>query len=158
MKFPKIESIRKAILKAIEVNDTEAAQELIELWASKIKLESEECLIFYYTKLQVLLKCYDQTKDANARVKYLHDAIETGNKLFALNDMAGFPMDDEVQIMWYTLVDLSAQFVAYYLEEAYDENYECDDCVESDFDNSCGILSEAIWARIGKVNFPKFKA
>ena len=140
------------------MNDIEAALELIEFWESKIKMEMDESVIFYHTKLQVLLKCYDQLEDANARVKYLHDAIETGNKLFALNEMTGFPMDDEVQIMWYTLVDLSAQFVAYYLEEAYDENYEGDDCEESDFDNSFGILSEAIWARIGKVNLPKFKA
>lgn len=87
MKFLSTESIKKAILKAIEVNDSEAALELIELWESKIKLEGDECLIFYQTKLQVLLKCYDQTKDANARVEYLHDAIETGNKFFSLNEI-----------------------------------------------------------------------
>ena len=155
MKSSKMESIRKAILKAIEVNDTEAALELIELWESKIKPQREECLIFYHTKLQALLKCYDQTKDANARVKYLHDAIETGNRFFALNEMEGFPMDEEVEIMWWTLVDLSAGFISHSLEEASDEN---DDCEESEIDNSYWVFSEAIQSAIGKVNRPKFKA
>ncbi|MDE7432126.1 MAG: hypothetical protein K2N34_09475 [Lachnospiraceae bacterium] len=157
MKSTNKKSISASILKAIEVDDTEAAQELMELWDSKIQLGIQASLKYYYTKLQVLLKCYEQTKDLNAKVRYLHDSIETGNKFFAMNEADGFPMDSEVRIMWFTLVDLSAEFITYCLEGTYDEESEYEDCEEESIEGSYRILSEAIWARIGKIDMPNFK-
>lgn len=157
---PKTESIQDAIRKAINTNDKDAALELIDYWQSKIPQDSDEWLIFYYTKLQVLTKCYDETEDYNAKMAFLHDAIEIGNKFFALNEEKGFPMDAEVQKMWFVLVDLSAEFVANYSQEEYDEeDSECEECEDEfeDEDYSTNIFTEAIHAGIGKINMPNLK-
>lgn len=159
MNISKTESIRNAVMKAIDNNDTESALELVEHWDSKFPLEEEGRSIFYFTKLQALLKCYKLTEDSNEKVECLRRAIETGNKFFASNEKEGFPMDSEVQQMWFELIDISAELVAYYLEGTDDED-DYDDC--SDFDDSSeeecpDIFSEAIYARIGRVNQPNLK-
>lgn len=157
MKSSNDKSISDAILNAMEANDTETSMELMELWDSKIQRGMDASLNYYYTKLQVLLKCYEQTKDVNAKIRYLHDTIETGNKFFVLNEVEGFPMDAEVQTMWLTLVDTLAKFVSFYLEGPHEDDSECDDCEEEDVDSIDSSVFYAILAGIGTINMPNLK-
>ncbi len=150
-----VEAVRKAIMKAVETEDLNSALELIDYWESKFPLEKEPKSIFYFTKLRVLLKCHDLSKDADARVRYLHNAIETGNKFFAANEAEGFPMDSEAELNWYELIDRSAELQAFFSESVYEEDY--DDFEDESLDALVDFLSDAIQARIGIINRPNLK-
>lgn len=133
MKPSKPESIRDAITKAIDNQEIAFALDLIEYWDSKFPLGEEARTLFYYTKLQVLLKGYESTENIDVKVEYLSKAIETGNTFFAANEQEGFPMDSEVQLMWFNLVDHSAEIVAFYSEDTYDDD---DDDWDEDNDSN----------------------
>ncbi|MDE5584964.1 MAG: hypothetical protein K2I92_01345 [Muribaculaceae bacterium] len=158
MKPSKPESIRDAITKAIDNQEIAFALDLIEYWDSKFPLGEEARTLFYYTKLQVLLKGYESTENIDVKVEYLSKAIETGNKFFAANEQEGFPMDSEVQLMWFNLVDHSAEIVAFYSEDTYDDDDDdWDEDNDSNDDYRTDIFSEAIYARIGRINQPNLK-
>lgn len=150
-----VEAVRNAIMKAVEKEDLNSALELVEYWESKFPLEKEPKTIFYFTKLQVLLKRHDLSKNADEKVRNLHDAIETGNRLFAANEAEGFPMDSEVERKWFELIDRSAELQAFYSDDGYEDDE--DDFEEESMDTSMNILSEAIRERIGRIDQPNFK-
>lgn len=153
----KLESVKDSILKALDNRDIESASELLNYWESHFPIEGEERSIFLYTKLQVLLRCYNSTEDNDSKTVYLRNAIETGNQFFSANEEEGFPMDTEVQKMWYVLVDLSAEFLAFYLEGIHEDDYAGEELEDSFEEPEVDILTEAIYKNIGKVNKPNFK-
>ncbi|MDE6511902.1 MAG: hypothetical protein K2L00_07410 [Muribaculaceae bacterium] len=155
MKASKTESIREAIMKAIDIKDTECALELVKDWESRFPLEKEGRSMFYFTKLQVLLKCLEAARNEDERVRYLSKAIETGNLFFAANENEGFPMDSEAEEMWFNLIDSSAELISFYSENAYDEDDEDED--ESFEVGQRNIFSEALYDRIGRINRPNLK-
>lgn len=160
MKTSKAESIREAIMKAIENNDFESARELVEHWESKYYPEKDDRCIFLHTKLQVLMKLYEQTENADERVERLSKAIETGNEFFAANEAAEFPMDNEVQVMWFQLVDHWAGLCSFYQEGTYDDEdglRDDEDCFDEDEEEYPDIFHQAIQARIGTINQPNLK-
>ena len=154
MKASKTESIREAIMKAIDIKDTECALELVKDWESRFPLEKEGRSVFYFTKLQVLLKCLKSAKNEDERVRYLSKAIETGNLFFAANENEGFPMDSEAEEMWFKLIDSSAELISFYSENAYDEDEEDESFEEEEH---MDIFSEALYNRIGRINRPNLK-
>lgn len=163
-KNSKVDSIRSTIHKALDEGDTEFAMELIDYWDSAFPMEKEGRTIFLYTKLQAFIRCYELAEGHNSKTAFLRSAIETGNNFFAANEAEGFPMDSDVQRMWYTLLDLSAAYASSYPNEM-DEGYEDEeeDCYH-EFENY-DIFDEewedestdTISASIGRVNFPKYK-
>lgn len=161
----KIESIRATIIKALDKNDTEFAMELVDYWDSVFPMEEEGRSLFLYTKLQVLLQCYDSTEVFSAKTEYLRNAIETGNNFFAANEAEGFPMDPEVMNMWYNLLDRSSAYAAQDsqdTEECESDgcDVECGDCEMFEYCDKIdrgGDATEDIIATIGRVNPPKFK-
>lgn len=155
MKSTNKKTVRAAIIQALEENKIEEAKELMMIWDSQIESGTPATLDYFYTKLRVYLKCYKEAKKINARIQYLHDAIEVGNTFFIMNELQGFPMDEEVREMWYTLVDLSAEFYASYLEEGYEGDLNEDD-EESEYRRP-DLLIGALQAAIGEINRPNFK-
>ena len=162
MKPTKAESIKEAILKAIDKKDTKSAMELVNHWEANFPLEQEGRSLFLYTKDQALISCMEAAKDQNEKMKYLSKAIETCNQFFAANESEGFPMDSEAEKMWFRMIDLSAEQIAYYSEGAYDdeEDYEesDEDFEDEDYEeDGIDILSAAIHDGIGRINRPNLK-
>ena len=161
MNTTKAESIKEAVLKAIDKKDTVSAMELVNHWEANFPLEQESRSLFLYTKALTLIGCMEAVKDQNEKMKYLSKAIETCNQFFAANESEGFPMDSEAEKMWFRMIDLSAEQIAYYSEGAYDdedyeesyEDFEDEDNEEEGID----ILSAAIHDGIGRINRPNLK-
>ena len=141
-------------MKAIDIKDTECALELVKDWESRFPLEKEGRSMFYFTKLQVLLKCLEAARNEDERVRYLSKAIETGNLFFAANENEGFPMDSEAEEMLFKLIDSSAELISFYSENAYDEDEEDESFEEEEH---MDIFSEALYDRIGRINRPNLK-
>lgn len=159
MKSTNKNSISASIIRALEENKTEEAKELMTIWESQIKMGTPATWSYFYTKLRVLLKRFEEAKEINARVQYLHDAIETGNTFFVMNELQGFSMDDVVMEMWCRLVDISAEFYATtYLEEGYEGELEDDNDSEEECDDRTpDLLTGALRATIGEIIQPNFK-
>lgn len=150
-------------MRALEYDDTESATELVEYWEARFPLGKESRSIFLYSKLRTILRRYELTENTDARIELLSQAVATGNDLFAANETEGFTMNSEVETMWLTLVDYSAEFISAYSEGPYeDDDEDCDDCNASDdsFDEDeeplPDILTPVLYERIGTINHPNF--
>ena len=57
MNTTKAESIKEAVLKAIDKKDTVSAMELVNHWEANFPLEQESRSLFLYTKALTLIGC-----------------------------------------------------------------------------------------------------